>query len=70
MKRQPCCACCPAGAPGLAELRTHFERAGIARQKWPEGVHAVEEFPRTASGKVKKFVLRRNLAPDIASPAE
>lgn len=50
--------------PDLPQLRKHFERAGIARQKWPEEVHGVEEFPRTASGKVKKFVLRK----DIASP--
>lgn len=50
--------------PGLDELRDHFAKAGLARQKWPEEVHAVEDFPRTASGKVKKFVLRQ----DIASP--
>ncbi len=49
-------------APGLSEVRLHFERAGLARQKWPEVVHAVPEFPRTPSGKVKKFVLRKNIA--------
>ncbi|MEU5343728.1 AMP-binding protein [Streptomyces sp. NPDC020766] len=49
--------------PDLAELRAHFENAGMARQKWPEEVHTVDEFPRTASGKVKKFVLRRDIAP-------
>ncbi|MEB8341432.1 AMP-binding protein [Streptomyces endophyticus] len=48
--------------PELSELRGHFERAGIARQKWPQEVHGVEEFPRTASGKVKKFVLRKDIA--------
>ncbi|MGW0578813.1 AMP-binding protein [Streptomyces sp. NPDC002920] len=48
--------------PGLPELRQHFEQAGLARQKWPEEVHAVDEFPRTPSGKVKKFVLRDGIA--------
>jgi acyl-CoA synthetase (AMP-forming)/AMP-acid ligase II len=48
--------------PSLDELRSHFEEAGIARQKWPEELHAVEDFPRTPSGKVKKFVLRQEIA--------
>ncbi|MER5756330.1 AMP-binding protein [Streptomyces sp. NPDC002088] len=59
--------------PGMGEMREHFERAGIARQKWPEELHAVDEFPRTASGKVKKFVLRqnlRNIASNVASPQQ
>lgn len=51
--------------PELPQLRKHFERAGIARQKWPEEVHGVEEFPRTASGKVKKFVLRKDIASSV-----
>jgi acyl-CoA synthetase len=50
--------------PTLDEVRTHFERSGIARQKWPEELREVAEFPRTPSGKVQKFVLRK----DIASP--
>ncbi|WNM31894.1 AMP-binding protein [Streptomyces sp. Li-HN-5-11] len=49
-------------APSLAEVRLHFERAGLARQKWPEEIHAVDDFPRTPSGKVKKFVLRDRIA--------
>jgi acyl-CoA synthetase (AMP-forming)/AMP-acid ligase II len=51
-----------AGIPTLDAIRAHLERAGLARQKWPEEVHAVDEFPRTASGKVQKFVLRKSLA--------
>ena len=47
--------------PTIEQLRAHLERAGLARQKWPEELHAVDDFPRTASGKVQKFVLRRNL---------
>ncbi|MDW4904012.1 AMP-binding protein [Streptomyces sp. ADMS] len=40
----------------------HLDRQGLARQKWPEGLHVMEEFPRTAGGKVQKFVLRRDIA--------
>lgn len=47
--------------PTLDAVRAHFEAAGLARQKWPEEVRAVDDFPRTPSGKVKKFVLRREL---------
>ena len=48
--------------PALEQLRAHFERSGLARQKWPEELHAVGDFPRTASGKVQKFVLRADIA--------
>jgi acyl-CoA synthetase len=44
--------------PMLAEVREHFERAGVARQKWPEELHQAVDFPRTASGKVQKFRVR------------
>jgi acyl-CoA synthetase (AMP-forming)/AMP-acid ligase II len=49
-------------APTMDELRAHFERSGIARQKWPEQLHRVDDFPRTASGKVQKYVLRQSVA--------
>jgi non-ribosomal peptide synthetase component E (peptide arylation enzyme) len=48
--------------PSLEQVRAHFEAAGLARPKWPEEVHAVDDFPRTASGKVQKFVLRADIA--------
>lgn len=48
-------------APGLDEVRAHLERAGLARQKWPEELRVVDELPRTPSGKVQKFVLRDRL---------
>jgi acyl-CoA synthetase len=47
--------------PSLEELRAHLSSAGLARQKWPEEVRSVDEFPRTPSGKVQKFVLRDRL---------
>ena len=49
-------------APTPEELRAHFDRAGLAKQKWPEEVHVVDDFPRTASGKVQKYLVRRRLA--------
>ncbi|MGW0246134.1 AMP-binding protein [Nocardia goodfellowii] len=48
--------------PTLDAVRTHFADVGLAKQKWPEQLHQVSDFPRTASGKVQKFVVRRNIA--------
>jgi acyl-CoA synthetase (AMP-forming)/AMP-acid ligase II len=53
-------------APSLADLRTYLERSGLAKQKWPEHVREIEEFPRTPSGKVQKFVLRDRLRSEPA----
>jgi acyl-CoA synthetase len=49
-------------------VRAHLEGANLARQKWPEELHVVSEFPRTASGKIQKFVLRSELS--VAPPAQ
>ncbi len=48
-------------APDLEAVRAHLAAAGLARQKWPEELRVVDELPRTASGKVQKFVLREQL---------
>jgi acyl-CoA synthetase len=45
----------------LADLLPHLEAAGLARQKWPEEMRVVTDFPRTASGKVRKVDLRAAL---------
>ena len=47
--------------PDLESVRSHLGAAGLARQKWPEELRVVDELPRTASGKVQKFVLRERL---------
>jgi acyl-CoA synthetase len=47
--------------PTLSEVRDHFERAGVARQKWPEELHEVDDYPRTASGKVQKYLVRQRI---------
>ncbi len=54
--------------PSLDSVRAHLDAAGLARQKWPEELRSVGEFPRTPSGKVQKFVLRQKLR-DEAQPA-
>jgi acyl-CoA synthetase len=48
--------------PSLDEVCDHFEHAGVARQKWPEELHQVDDYPRTASGKVQKFRVRHYVA--------
>ena len=45
----------------LAAVRRHLEAHGLARQKWPEELRFVDEFPRTPSGKIQKNVLRSAL---------
>jgi acyl-CoA synthetase (AMP-forming)/AMP-acid ligase II len=50
-----------AAAPTLDQVREHLGRAGLTRQKWPESLHQVDDFPRTAAGKVQKFRLRQQL---------
>ena len=54
-RMQPGVPARPRGGP------THLSEAGLARQKWPEELRVVEELPRTPSGKVQKFVLRKQL---------
>ena len=51
----------PGSAPTLEELREHLLAAGLAVQKAPERLLLVADLPRTASGKVQRFVLRDQL---------
>ena len=39
----------------------HFKARGVAKQKTPERLEIVDAFPRTLSGKVQKYVLRRGI---------
>jgi acyl-CoA synthetase len=50
----------------LADVTAHLARIGIARQKWPEALRLVDDFPRTASGKIRKVDLRAWLRGDPA----
>jgi acyl-CoA synthetase (AMP-forming)/AMP-acid ligase II len=45
----------------LDDVRAHFARLGVAKQKTPELVVTVDDLPRTPSGKVRKVDLRQRL---------
>ncbi len=47
--------------PSREQVRAHFDAAGLARQKWPEELRQVDDFPRTASGKVQKYLVRQQV---------
>ncbi len=57
-----------AETPSLDDVRAHADRAGLSRVKWPEELRVVEDLPRTASGKVQKFVLREQLRDEADGP--
>jgi acyl-CoA synthetase (AMP-forming)/AMP-acid ligase II len=48
--------------PTLSQVQAHLEAAGLTRQKWPEEIHGRDDFLRTASGKVQKYLLRQDVA--------
>ena len=56
--------------PSLAELAAFLESQGLAKQKFPERVELVADFPRTASGKIKKDILRRMIAEAVAGQSQ
>ena len=50
----------------LTEMVTWLESYRFAKQKLPERLVLVDELPKTASGKVQKFVLRKNITDSLA----
>jgi acyl-coenzyme A synthetase/AMP-(fatty) acid ligase len=44
--------------PTLTELADFLEESGLARQKFPERLEYIDDFPRTVSGKIRKDQLR------------
>jgi len=50
----------------LRDITERLAQAGLARQKWPEELRVVSDFPRTASGKIRKVDLRRELRAEAA----
>lgn len=46
----------------FGELTAHLLAREIAKQKLPERLEVVPEIPKTASGKIQKFVLRQRIA--------
>lgn len=45
----------------LKEVGKLFEEKGVSKFKYPERVEIVENLPRTASGKIQKYVLRQDI---------
>jgi non-ribosomal peptide synthetase component E (peptide arylation enzyme) len=50
----------------LAGVARFADEAMLARQKIPQHIELVAELPRTASGKVRKDVLRRQIRDTLA----
>ena len=48
----------PGRALDLAEMRRFLDAVGLAKQKYPEHMEVVDDFPRVPSGKVRKDLLR------------
>jgi cyclohexanecarboxylate-CoA ligase len=46
----------------MDDLRDWMGQSGAAKQYWPEAVEVIEAMPRTATGKIQKFVLRDQAA--------
>lgn len=57
----------PGASIDLPGVQQWMERAGAARQKWPERIELVEALPLTPSGKVQKFRLRELIASENAT---
>ena len=53
--------CCLARPRSISRPPPASRCGGLARQKWPEELRFVEDFPRTPSGKIQKNVLRAAL---------
>ncbi|HEY6790963.1 MAG TPA: hypothetical protein VI365_27010, partial [Trebonia sp.] len=54
-------------APALADITAFLISRDIARHKIPEHLIITAELPRTASGKIQKFVVRRYAMSLLAS---
>lgn len=46
----------------MDDLTEWMEDSGAAKQYWPEAVEVIDVMPRTASGKIQKFVLKETAA--------
>ena len=45
----------------LKEVVAFFSRKRVAKYKYPEHIVVIEKLPRTASGKIQKFLLRKDI---------
>src|SRR3546814_12109775 len=45
----------------LKDVTDHLAKLGVTKQYWPEFLSLTQDFPRTASGKIQRFVIREAL---------
>lgn len=59
-----CAVVVPSGndPPTLEDLTGYLSSLGVAKHFWPERLEVRSALPKTASGKIQKFVLREELA--------
>ena len=50
------------------EMIDFLRQHKLAKQKWPERLELIDEFPMTASGKIKKHELRKDVAEKLGLP--
>lgn len=46
------------GSIALKDLTDHLESLGVTKQFWPEFVSTIDVLPRTATGKIQRFLVR------------
>ena len=56
----------PGGAFNFEGMRRVLETSGLAKQKYPERLEVVDALPYTAAGKIRKNLLRDQIAARIA----
>lgn len=45
----------------LQAIKDFFEQKGVSKCKWPERIELVDKLPRTESGKIRKYLLRKDI---------
>jgi cyclohexanecarboxylate-CoA ligase len=50
----------------LEDLTGHLRKLEVTKQYWPEFLSLVDEFPRTATGKIQRFAVRDRLLADLS----
>jgi len=49
------------------DMVSFLDTTDLAKQKWPERLEIMDEFPMTAAGKVQKYVLRQDIKNKLAA---
>lgn len=60
----------PGSHPTMEDMQDYLRSHKVTPQYWPERVELVDQLPRTASGKVQKFILRQDIRQRLASNPE